>query len=113
LIKDSLAAGGIAVTIASNALVDIIVIDLGIEHSLHTSFEPQLSVINLASRLDKLGHAYAKDVAWLVALDDHLEGSFGRGDSLELTETMRVEAQDGLGGKICLLYLVRVVGSES
>jgi hypothetical protein len=79
LIKDSLAAGGIAVTIASNALVDIIVIDLGIEHSLHTSFEPQLSVINLASRLDEFGHAYAKDVAWLVSLDDHLEGSYGRG----------------------------------
>jgi hypothetical protein len=79
LIKDSLTAGGIAVTIASNALVDIIVIDLGIEHSLHTSFKSQLSVINLASRLDELGHAYAKDVAWLVALDDHLEGSFGRG----------------------------------
>jgi hypothetical protein len=73
LIKDSLAAGGIAVTIAGNALVDIIVTDLGIEHSLHTSFKSQLSVINLSSRLDELGHAYAKDVAWLVALDDHLE----------------------------------------
>ena len=74
LVEDSLAAGGVAIAIACNALIDIVVVDLGIEHSFDTSFESELSVVNLSSWLDELGHAHAEDVAWLVAFDDHFGG---------------------------------------
>ena len=78
LIEDSLAACAVAVAVACDALVDVVVVDLGIEHSLDTSFKPELGVVDLSSRLDELGHAYAKDVAWFIALDDHICGSIQR-----------------------------------
>jgi hypothetical protein len=74
LIEDSLAAGGIAVAVAGNSLVDVVIVDLGIEHRFHAGFESELGVVNFAAGFDKFSHAYAKDVAWLIALDDHLGG---------------------------------------
>lgn len=74
LVKHSLATGGVAVAVACNSLVDIVVVDMGIKHSLDTSLESELSIINLSSGLDEFGHAYAEDVAWLVAFDDHFDG---------------------------------------
>jgi len=74
LVEDSLTAGRIAVAVACDALVDIVVVDLSIQHGLDTSFETELSVVDLASGLNKLGHAHAEDVAWLIALDNHCGG---------------------------------------
>jgi hypothetical protein len=74
LVEDSLTASGIAVAVACDTLVDIVVVDLGVEHGLDTSFETELSVVDLASGLDELGHAHAEDVAWLIALDNHCGG---------------------------------------
>jgi len=74
LVEDSLTTGGVAVAVACNSLIDIVVVDLGIEHSLDTSFESKLGIINLSSGLDELGHPHAEDVAWLVAFDNHFDG---------------------------------------
>lgn len=71
LIEYSLAAGGIAVAVASYALVYIIVVDLRIQHGLDARLKTELGVIDFSARFNELGHAYAEDVAWLVALDDH------------------------------------------
>jgi len=73
LVENSLAAGGVSVAVACHTLVDIVVIDLSIKHSLDTSLETKFGVINLASGLDELGHAHAENVAWLVAFDNHFE----------------------------------------
>jgi hypothetical protein len=71
LIEYSLAAGGIAVAVASYTLVYVVVVDLRIQHGLDARLKTELGVINFSARFDELGHAYAEDVAWLVALDDH------------------------------------------
>ena len=39
LIEDALAAGGVAVAVAGDTLVDIVVVDLGIEKSFDAGFE--------------------------------------------------------------------------
>lgn len=77
LVEHSLPAGGVSVAIAGDSLVDIIVGDLGVQQGLNTSFEAEFCVIDLSSRLDEFGHAHAEDVAWLVALDDHVGGCEG------------------------------------
>ena len=59
LVEDALAAGGVAVAVACNALVDLVVVDLGIEHGLDAGFEAEFMVIDFASGLDELGHANA------------------------------------------------------
>ncbi|KFY21090.1 hypothetical protein V491_03168, partial [Pseudogymnoascus sp. VKM F-3775] len=66
LVEDALAAGGVAVAVACDALVDIIVADLGVEHGLDSGLEAKLGVVNFSARLDELGHAYAEDVASLA-----------------------------------------------
>jgi len=73
LVEYSLSARRVAVAIACDALVNVVVTDLRIKHSLDTSFEAELGVVNLASWFDEFGHAYAEDVAWFVAFDDHYE----------------------------------------
>jgi hypothetical protein len=62
LVEDSLATGRVAVAIAGDALVDIVVTDLGIEHGLDTSFEPNFGIIDFAPGLDELCHSDAEDV---------------------------------------------------
>ena len=52
-------------------MVYVVVIDLGVQHGFDTCFEAQLRIVDFAPGFDELGHAYAEDVAWLVALDDH------------------------------------------
>lgn len=71
LIEYSLATGGIAVAVAGYTLVYIVVVDLRIQHGLDASLKTKLGVIDFSARFNELGHAYAEDVAWLVALDDH------------------------------------------
>jgi len=77
LVEHSLPAGGVSVAIAGDSLVDIVVGDLGVQQSLNASFKAKFCVIDLSSRLDKFGHAHAEDVAWLIALDDHVGGCGG------------------------------------
>jgi hypothetical protein len=71
LIEYSLATGGIAVAVAGYTLVYIVVVDLRIQHGFDARLKTKLGVIDFSARFDELGHAYAEDVAWLVALDDH------------------------------------------
>lgn len=75
LVENSLSASRIAITIACYSLIDIVVIDLCIQHSLYTGFKPELCIVDLATRLNELGHANAKDVRWLVLFDNH-DGGF-------------------------------------
>lgn len=46
LVKDSLATGGVAVAVAGDALVDIVVVDLGIEESFDAGFEAEFGVVD-------------------------------------------------------------------
>jgi hypothetical protein len=62
LIKNSLSASRIAIAVASDALIDIIVVDLGIEHGFDASFKSEFGVIDFATGFDEFGHAYAEDV---------------------------------------------------
>jgi hypothetical protein len=74
LVEYSLPAGRVAVAVASNALVHIVVVDLCVQHGFDAGFEAELCVVDFPARFDEFGHAYAEDVAWLVALDDHNGG---------------------------------------
>ena len=71
LVKHALATGRIAVAVARNASLDLIIVDLRIKHCFDTSFEPQFGVVDLSAWLDELGHAYAEDVAWRFLLRCH------------------------------------------
>ena len=55
----------------SLALLDVIVVDLSVQQRLDTGLEAQLVVVDLAARLDELGHAHAQDVDWLFLLGRH------------------------------------------
>jgi hypothetical protein len=69
-----LAAGRVPVTVAGYSLVDVVIVNLRVEHGFDTGFETELGVVNFSSRLDELGHAYAEDVAWFVTFDYHRGG---------------------------------------
>jgi hypothetical protein len=58
-------------------LVYIVVVDLCVEHGFDACFESELGVVDFSAGLDEFGHAYAEDVAWLIALDDHGGGVCG------------------------------------
>lgn len=62
LVEDALAAGRVAVAVAGDTLVDVVVVDLGVKHGLDTGLEAELSVVNIAAGLDELGHAHTEDV---------------------------------------------------
>jgi len=62
LIENPLATGAVAVNIACNTLVNIVVVDVGVQHGLDTGFEAQLMVVDLATGLDEFGHTNAQDV---------------------------------------------------
>jgi hypothetical protein len=55
LIEDPLTAGSIAVAIARNPRLDVIIVDLSIQHSLDARLVPHLRICTLLSRFDKLG----------------------------------------------------------
>ena len=62
MVKDALSAGAVPVAVARDALVNVVVIDVGVKHGFHAGFEAKFMIINLAAGLDELGHAHAKDV---------------------------------------------------
>lgn len=62
LVKDALAAGRVAVAVAGDALLDVVVGDVCVEEGLDACFEAELGVVDLAAGLDELGHAHAEDV---------------------------------------------------
>lgn len=64
LVEDALAAGAIAVAVARNALVDIVIVDLGVEESFDAGFEAEFCIVDLTSGFDEFGEAYAEDVGW-------------------------------------------------
>ena len=71
LVEDALAAGAVAVAVAGNALVDVVVVDLGVEQGLDAGLKAELRVVDLAAGLDELGHAHAGDVGGLLLLGSH------------------------------------------
>lgn len=73
LVKDALAAGRVAVAVAGEALLDVVVADLRVEHGLDAGLEAQLRVVDLAAGLDELGHAHAQDVDGGSLLWRHLD----------------------------------------
>ena len=78
LVEDALAASAVTVNVAGDTLVDIVVVDLCIEHSLNTGLVAELIVVYLAAGLDKLGHAHAQDVGIANLLLDHCVGFLDR-----------------------------------
>ncbi|KAB8670408.1 hypothetical protein FH972_026321 [Carpinus fangiana] len=72
LVEDALAAGGVTVDIACNALLDVIVVDVGVEHGLDAGLVAKLCVVDLAAGLDELGHAHAEDVDGAGSLLAHV-----------------------------------------
>lgn len=68
LVEDALSTGGVAVAVTGDALVDVVVVDLGIKHGLDASFKAQLVVVDFAPGFDELGHPYTQDVGggWLA-----------------------------------------------
>ena len=46
LVEDALAAGGVAVAVAGDALVDIVVVNLGIEEGFDAGFEAEFRVVD-------------------------------------------------------------------
>lgn len=71
LVEDALAAGAVAVAVAGNALLDVVVADLGVKHGLDSGLEAELGVVDIAAGLDELGHAHAQDVDGLLLLGGH------------------------------------------
>lgn len=75
LVEDALTAGRVTVAVTGDALVDIIIVDLGVEEGFDAGFEAELSIINcgdvrraegyggikftFASGFDELGETYA------------------------------------------------------
>lgn len=62
LVEDSLATGRIAIAVARHSLVDLVVVDLRVQHCLHAGFEAEFMVVDLSSWLDEFGHSYAEDI---------------------------------------------------
>jgi hypothetical protein len=62
LVEDALAAGAIAIAVAGDAHVDVVVVDLRVQHGFDAGFEAELCVVDFAAWFDEFGHAYAEDV---------------------------------------------------
>lgn len=88
LVEDALAASAVAVAVACNTLLNIVVVDMSIKHSLNTSLESKLGIVHLATGLDELGHAHAEDVDGLL-LGHHLDecGRTKMGYKVEMLES--------------------------
>ena len=46
MVKDALATGRVAVAVASDALIDIVVVDLGVKKSFDAGFEAKFGVVD-------------------------------------------------------------------
>ena len=64
LVEDALAAGAVTEAVAGDGLVDVIVIDLGVEKGFDASFETEFGVVDFAPWFDEFGEADAEDVGW-------------------------------------------------
>ena len=62
LVEYSLAAGTVAVAVTGNALVNVIIVDLGVEERLDAGFEAEFGVVDLAAGFDEFGHTHAENV---------------------------------------------------
>ncbi len=62
LIEHPLPAGAVAVAVAGDALVDVIVVNLGVEEGFDAGFEAEFGVVDLSAGFDEFGHANAQDV---------------------------------------------------
>lgn len=59
LVEDALPARAVAVAVARDALLDVVVRDVRVQQRLDARLEPELRVVDLAAGLDELGHAHA------------------------------------------------------
>ena len=59
LVEDTLTAGTIAIAVACNSLVNVVIVDVCVHQGLDTSFVSELCVVDFATRLEELGHANA------------------------------------------------------
>ena len=73
LVEDTLATYAVTIAVAGDTLLDIVIVDFGIEHCLDTGLVAQLGVVNLASGLDKFCHPYAYHVDGVLLLWSHGE----------------------------------------
>ena len=64
-IENTLAACAVAIYIASNALLDLIIVDSRIQKSFDTGLEAQIGIVDESSRLDEFGKTHADDVYFL------------------------------------------------
>ena len=55
----------------SYALINLVIVNLGIEHGLDARLISQFSIVYFSSGLDELSHAYAEDVHGAARFDDH------------------------------------------
>jgi hypothetical protein len=78
LVEHALAARRVAIAVARNALVNVVVVDVRIEHGFDTGLEAELGVVDLATGLDELCHSDAEDVDGLL-LRHHCGGCTGKG----------------------------------
>ena len=62
LVKDALSTRAVAVAVACDPLVDVVVVHPRVQHGFHAGFEAHLGIVDLAAGLDELGHADAENV---------------------------------------------------
>ena len=73
LVKHPLAAGTVAVTVACDTLLDVVIINTSVEEGFDAGFEAELGVIDLSAGFDELSHADTEYVGREF-------GRFGHGD---------------------------------
>lgn len=76
LVEDALATCRIPVAVARDTLLDVVVVDMRVEHGFNTSFEAELRIVDFAAGLDELGHAHTEHVHGLLLFGGHLEIEF-------------------------------------
>lgn len=59
LVEDALAGCGVAVAVAGDACLNVVVVDLCIEHGFGAGFKAEFWVLSATAWFDELGHAYA------------------------------------------------------
>lgn len=71
LVEDALATGAIAVAVARDGLVYIVIVDLRVKKSLDAGFEAEFCVVDFSAGFDELCHAHAEDVDGRLFLGRH------------------------------------------
>ena len=49
MVEDSLPAGAVAIAVAGDALLDVIVVDLGVEEGFYAGFEAEFGVVDCST----------------------------------------------------------------